>query len=235
MELCRYVSFERFCEMIFNKELTLISPDMWNDQYENYILRLISSDDGLNQFKDLLQSKSGTPEDRVDEFVNFIRTVCTVTRCLCFSKSLDEEVMWNAYSYENHAIMWTTTDDRIEKLNDGLSIRIVKYDLEEIGIANLMKHFRFVDTPTIVDDDKLLAHKRKFFAYENEVRVINTDIYNRSSTKAYSIPELKDFITGVLVHPKAADSFVKMVGNLCGILDIPFLGRSKIYDFSEIY
>ena len=236
INICRYVPLQRFCEMVFFSELCLLSPEKWNDKYENYILQLIKSN-RVDQLKDALIKNSIGKKDEVDDWIDLVTILCTKARCLCFSKSIDEEVIWNAYKYNNETIMWITTDHDLENLNPLFDLRFVNYDLESIGFLGLLKRCYYHDEKRagVNNDYHLFTHKRKMFSYENELRLIN-GIEPTENTEIYRcpIPSIKDFIKGVMVHPLANSSYISLIELLCSHFDIPFIGRSSIYNIDTI-
>lgn len=237
MELCRYVSFKRFCEMLFSQELTLIKPEKWNDKYENYLLQIVNRQDGLTEFKAELMAASGFSAEIVDNMVEFAKRLCSISLCLCFSMSIDSEVMWNAYNDNNETIMWKTTDRKLESISRDFDLRIVRYDLEEIGFRAFLELFSlYNDHTSIINAYEFFIHKRSMFSYEDELRVVDISTENKDlEVRAYPIPSLKDFIDGVMVHPLASARYVSMVEQICHYFDIQFLGKSRIYELDNIY
>lgn len=240
-ELCRYMSFQRFCEILFNQELVLVKPEMWNDKYEKYIYRAINTIEGEKKIRDFLKEKYSASEQRIDEMVDFIKLICDSTHCLCFSKSIDAEVMWNAYSYNSQAIMMITTFDKIEKLNSPFSfdfeLRTVQYDLENSGLKFLFDLLKADDGGiSIANSHHFFIHKRKCFEYENECRIIVTKPHsNKADFLSYNIDDLSTFINGIMVHPLASASYVSLIEKMCNTFNVKFLGKSNIYDFNVFY
>lgn len=237
IEICRYVPLQRFCEMLFGSEICLLSPEKWNDRYENYVLQLIKSKK-TNIIKEaLLQERIGSPE-KVDEWIDFAILLCSKARCLCFSTNIDEEVMWNAYNFNKETIMWKTTDKKLEQINPLFDLRFVKYDLEDIGFVGLLKRCYYEDKERIGmnNDYHLFTHKRKMFSYENELRLLHV-IEPKEDDEIFTckIPSLPEFIDGVMVHPLANDSYVSMIKLLCEQFGLVFMGKSTIYDIDTIY
>ena len=241
IELCRYMSFQRFCEILFNQELVLVKPEMWNDKYEKYIFQAINHDEGKNKISSFLKEKYTLAENEVDALINATKLLCDSAHCLCFSKCIDAEVMWNAYSYNSQAIMMKTTDDQIEKLNYSKSsyfeLQTVHYDLESTGIKYLFKLFGSNGKHiTLVDAHNFFTHKRKCFEYEQEFRIIDMNPkYNKINLLPYHIDDISTFIKGIMVHPLASDSYVSLIEKMCNSFKVKFLGKSKIYDFNVIY
>lgn len=46
-----------------------------------------------------------------------------------------------------------------------------------------------------------------------------------------SIPDLRAFIDGVMVHPSADQEYVEVIELLCDHFSLPFFGKSRVYDF----
>lgn len=239
IELCRYMSFQRFCEILFNQELVLVKPEMWNDKYEKYIFQVINTDEGKNKVGDFLREKYSFTEDKVDEMLKFIKIICDSTHCLCFSKSIDAEVMWNAYNYNSQAIMLMTTDVELDNLSKSIEyeIRKVTYDLEDNGLKFLYDLLKADDRGvSIINSHHFFTHKRKCFEYENEFRIIVTSPQSgKKDFLPYHIDDLSTFIKGIMVHPLASDSYVSLIEKMCNTFNVNFLGKSKIYDFNVIY
>lgn len=237
MDICRYVPFNRFCEMLFSQKLTLVSPEKWSDKYENYLLQICKINNEVQQLKNDFEKENNLTEFEAQRLIDFANYVCKKARCICFSMSIDSEVMWNSYNYNRETIMWKTTDKKVSSINQTFDLAIVKYDLETVGINSYLKLLGLYNNrPSIKNSWELFAHKRRMFEYEHEIRVI--DIYNTEVDKEYSsylIPSIKDFVDGVIVHPLADESYVEAIKVICDHFEIPFLGKSKIYDLTEIY
>lgn len=235
MTLCRYVPFRRFCEMLFFEQLTLVSPKLWVDKYENYLLSMIREGQITDEFKEQIKDKNQYEDEQVEDAIEFAEGLCSVARCLCFSKSVDEEVMWNAYNYQNETIMWTTTAEKLRNVCSDLMIAKVSYDLESYGSRDFIRQFSSYEGDVAIEDaHEFLTHKRSMFNYENEVRIIDMHMINLSSKFCiYKIPSLHGFIDGVLVHPLAEEGYVKLVERVCDHFNVPLLGKSQIYELKE--
>lgn len=237
MELCRYVSFRRFCEMLFFQCITLVSPDMWSDKYENYVFNLISQGRLSDDFKEQIKKENSFDDEQVELIIEFASDLCCAARCLCFSQSIDSEVMWNAYKYDNEAVMWKTTDEKIQSITSDYVLTKVEYDLENIGLKGFVQQFSsYKGDVALKEAQGFLSHKRSFFQYENEWRIISMHYSNTcSKTCSYKIPSLSSFVDGVLVHPLASDEYVRLVKKICDHFGVTFSGKSQIYEMKEIY
>lgn len=242
----RYIGFQRFVDLLFNKELTLVSPSEWPDEYELYWLKLLESPDGVKQ----LQHYIGTflPQQHHAQTQNDILELCRLTYssayCLCFSKEKDSEVMWNAHSDNRQCIMFAVKQESLLKLLDANNIdstvKEVQYDLTSTAIENsFFSQFKlYADNTVLWDKDDLLLKKRNIFSYEKEVRLIaysHTAPKTNAGKKLLSIPipDLSTFIEGVLVHPSAESSYVSLIALVCSQFKLNFWGKSSIYKFLE--
>lgn len=241
IDLCRYMSFQRFCEIVFNQELVLVSPDSWNDKYERYIYQVLKTEEGKNRVSEFLRQEHHSTERDIENLIKLIITICESAHCLCFSKNIDAEVMWNSYSYNSQAIMIKTTDLELKELTREKApfyeLREVEYDLEEHGLEYLYKLFNQNGSrSSVAYDYHFFTHKRKAFKYEQEVRLIESNPHNNKDTKFIHcsiVPE--KLIKGVMVHPLATEDYTDLIKKICEKFNLEFLGKSTIYDFDEIF
>lgn len=237
MELYRYISFQSFCELVFNSELTFKQPKTWPDQYEGYIYRLLDTDNGKSAIKKLISEKIAD-QSRGDEMVRLLQLLGESAYCVCFSRNRDKEVMWNAYGYNGQAVMIEVDDAALEFSGASSPIvLLVEYDLEKYQMTflkdNISKHQYGVSVRNAED---ILKHKRACFAYEQEVRMIMKEIaHPNEGTMKYEIRNISAFITGVMVHPLATAEYAKVIEMLCSNYGLKYLGKSKVYDFEESF
>ena len=241
MKVYRYMSFRRFAELLFTQELALVNPAKWPDQYETYAIRELL--DGKNQEKyRLLFDDHGIPFERFfNVFRDVVKDILDESYCLCFSRSKDAEVMWNAYGYQNNAVMIRTSVDKLQALSpEYLSVFRVRYDLKNTQVDSLLEICEFDDDGGVIfhDCDELLRHKRKCFQYENEMRLVGASFYDvphRLGQGIVYLPigDISDFVERVMAHPLADDGYVNLIKKMCSHFGIQFWGRSKIYEFKR--
>lgn len=241
MPIYRYISFERFYQMVFSRELALVSPSLWPDSYEMYWIKLLATDQGSEQLKEYILTLDGDHQ----QMIRRVHSLCTFMYnhmyCICFSKAKDSEVLWNARSNDTNCIMYATTPSRIDAvLPDEVGDAAVKevfYDLDNADTQrDFFSHFTLGDGMALYgESDDLFLHKRKCFAYEEEVRLLfRPSDCPKDTVIKYPIPKLSDFIIGVMVHPLAGAEFVSKVGEICQKYGIEFWGKSSIYDFHPL-
>lgn len=237
--LYRYIPFARFNQMLFSKELALMKPSKWDDEYEQYWLRMIETPSGRAALRSYAEAAPGDRQYNVAFSQAICQIVFNLKYCLCFSSQKDSEVLWRANSDGNKGIMFATTAEKLTSLFSEeyvATIKKVSYDLESNDLASFLSCIHFhPEGAGFSDTDSLLLHKRRFFSYENEVRLIVAPLaFSENEILKVSIPELSDFIDGVMVHPLATKEHVALVELLCKHFSLPFLGRSKVYDFAPL-
>lgn len=234
------MSFKRFCELLFNQELALVNPSKWPDQYETYVLRELKNTENRKYFEELFDDYGIPFEQNFDSLLEVVEAVMEDTYCLCFSRSKDSEVMWNAYSFQNNAIMIRTSVEKLLSLDpESLSAFRVQYDLKNTEIDFLLDNCFFNDGGLVIrDSDEILRHKRKCFQYENELRLVGSsfcEVSHRCNNGVMYLPinDISYFIERVMVHPLADDGYVALIEKMCRHFGIKFWGRSKIYEFKR--
>lgn len=240
MKVYRYLSFRRFSELLFMKELPLINPAKWSNQYEMYAVRELFDNESQERYQ-MLFNNYGIPfEKNFDMLRETVEAILNDSYCLCFSRSKDSEVMWNAYSYQNNALMIRTSVDKLLALApESLTVARVQYDLKSTQLDFLIENCEFEDCGLIISHiDELLCHKRKCFQYENELRLIGGSFDGGSHRMGNGIvylpiEDISNFVERVMVHPSADDGYVDLIKKICQHFGIQFWGRSKIYEFKR--
>ncbi len=238
-ELYRYMSFKRFYQMLFQKRIAFVLPEKWDDEYERFWQKSLSSEEGKKRCKEYIKHYKGDPHKIKTQIESLSEANFKNTYSLCFSRCRDEELLWRAYSDDKKGIMITTSCGRIEDLFDSPPhIEEIKYDLNPADMFDwFMKHFMVLSDGSVVNWDicEFLKHKRSCFSYEKEVRVMYHHFEPTEEGIIYrDIPSLSDFICEVLVHPLADDEYVEVIKLLCEHFNICCAGRSTIYIFQSL-
>lgn len=228
MNLYRYMSYEKFIDMLESKSLCFVyPPEFWKDSYEGFLFKAMQTQKGQETILKLLKS---------DMHRTFIKALLEnnelkVIRYTCWTQSNDAMVLWSSYSESNQAIMIATTSGHLEKLSiNGEHVHLMPITYvkslrieDEIGILQHLKLF----LPNI------FRIKRQIFDYENEVRAhiyCGKDVGEKELFRV-PIPQLSDFIEGVLVHPRSDEVYVEKIKLICEAYNIRFLGQSKLFEF----
>ena len=207
-KLYRYIPFETFIDIVINTKLTLLSPSLWEDSYEGWFWKV---------FKD--SPKAGQAATMMLDSV-FAQ---------CWSKNGDSVALWSIYSYGNKAIAIETTKEYFEKLP-----KIICKDMvySKDASAEIDDIVAMITNPCVNTLLFPYTKKRSDFLHENEVRIFAVVKENTNNQKSIDVtlPDLQSFITNVIVHPFASEHYVKIVESVCQKYNLPFGGRSRLYD-----
>lgn len=152
-----------FFEMLEDKKMAMMKPELWDDPRENPLKRArFECEDGEGSFA------------FADDLF-----------CVCWSQCKESDGIWRAYSPENDNIMVSTTPRKLlcalknalpgEIVNNLCFIGKVQYKKDE-EILNSLEDF-YLDTSG-VEIAKTLLYKELSFLYEREVRLIYNKISN---------------------------------------------------------
>lgn len=159
----RIISLERLLELFMNKKNTLVKPKMWEDVFENFIL------------KSSIRLRSG----EIAEY-NFHERM--YGQCWTLQKASD--AMWRIYSSDKKGLRVRTT---IRKLADSLEnaqtslpdVRCRIGKVEYLSDKRLMEvaNSTFDDSGIGVDElFRSLLLKRRAFVHESEVRALYDEL-----------------------------------------------------------
>lgn len=207
MDLYRYMSFEAFMDIVVNQKLTLLSPAKWEDSYEGWLLKELS--------------KSERVGERISKITN---SICGQ----CWSKNGDYVPLWSIYSYNNKSIMIRSTLENLERLESVYCREMDYSDGAEISVDELTA---LITNPSPENMLIPFTKKRSGFIHENEYRIFAFS--KNSSVVNVAIPNISEFIKGVMVHPFAEKWYVDIVESVCKKFSLPFDGKSKLYEFEE--
>lgn len=248
-QLYRYISFDKFLQMLFFKKLTAVRPCKWKDTFEQYWIKYLNTPEGSKKLEEYVNKSIVQQEfvpDTAVKLKGLVNALYRITFAICFTEAGDEELMWKAANTDDRTVMIITDAGQIRRIGErnamfGAVLERVHYDLEDHSdIEDLFMKFGFgVGTAVLNDPNDLILHKRKCFAYEKEVRFLYTpddiaDLHADGKDKELfdlEIPDLNDFIKGVMVCPTAKDRHVRLVEEVCKHFDLSFLGKSELYDF----
>lgn len=154
----RIFSFENFMDLLVNNHLTFVSPKLWDDPYENYILKNVKA---YNVFRRCLFGQ-------------------------CWSLNKETDFMWRVYAPNKNGIkvkcklsvLYNHLTKYKKNKNYNLTFGKVKY-VKQSDLRNLWVDF-------IIDKDKetdnwgrlpisTVFFKRNEFKHENEFRVMYWD------------------------------------------------------------
>lgn len=228
MELYRYVSFETFVDLVQSSSLCFVFPPVsWEDTHEGFLYRAIKTPEGKQKILSLIP----TQQNRL--FAEAVLTDETLnhTRFQCWTQAQDQVALWSIYNYMNKAIMISSTSEKLEQLSFEEQ-KVTLMQLTYVNSISLEDEVKFVIGQKIFAPD-IFRTKRSAFEHEKEVRAFvgTTRLINPMNPLRVPVPNIQDFIEGVMVHPNAPSWYVAVVEEYCRINHIRFLGQSKLYKF----
>ena len=141
-ELFRIISFPSFINLIERKQERYVSPAMWEDTYECYLMRMIEQETNTRFiiekfFREL------SPKNIQAVIDNYMKLLAARWLCVgqCWSKIPESDALWRIYSYDRMSVRIRSNANKIQELinDEGLNhynivIDDVKYDLEADNI-----------------------------------------------------------------------------------------------------
>ncbi|MBA3017755.1 MAG: DUF2971 domain-containing protein [Proteobacteria bacterium] len=188
----RTISFSRLVELFETKQNTLLSPSLWDDPFENFILKAAFDLNG--------------------EKVTFsIHEKCFGQ---CWSLKRESDAMWRIYSPDKSCVRIRTT---VKNLAESLSANLkghrisafigkVEYFTEKKLQVHSKKIASDIMESTGINFAKTLLVKRNSFEHENEVRLIYLGDKSEKSNKIFKYKvDPYHLITSVVIDPRAPD------------------------------
>ena len=214
----RTVSFSRLVEMFEENQNTLSSPSLWDDPFENFILKASFNWNG---------EKVKFPRD-----MSFGQS---------WSLKDESDAMWRIYSPDKSCVRIRTT---INKLAESLSTKCkshqisafigkVKYYPEKKIQIEAQKIASDIMNSTGINFAKTLLFKRNSFEHEQEVRLIYLSDKTEKSSDIYKYEvDPHQLITSIAFDPRTTDQLVNVYTHYLR-KKIGFKGsiiKSKLYE-----
>lgn len=249
--LYRYVSFESFVGMIQQQSLTFMLPEVWIDKKESAPFQhLVESCDNIYERlmlyavhqKTYCQCWSRLAEsDAMWQIYSYNNRAIRIRIKQCNVSHLDDV---NVIPVEYSDDLMVEPKKGMEAYLYAISRKRVAFDHEKE--VRLIKHYKFIGKDDLEKHIKALFvindHPQKFEVLENlypglplEAQIqgiVNfLNIGNeRKKTLEISFADIPNFIDSILVHPLAPDWYVDIVREYCVRNNVPFDGRSQLYD-----
>lgn len=222
----RIFRFEDILELFNNKEITLVKANLWDDPYENFILKCNATYNGNEIGIDNIQKQIFGQ---------------------CWSLLEESDAMWRIYSPNHNGIK---IKSNLEKV---FNIIFDKNQISSLGTSHigqveyknkidLKKYFSNPDNTKLLDQTKLVVeshlYKRIEFEHEKEVRLIyfvdsfSDELDNK--IKKFKV-EPNDLIDEICFDPRISDRYFELYKKT--FKNLGFTGKmikSKLYDFEGI-
>jgi hypothetical protein len=225
--LYRYIPFYTLFDILKNSHLTFVRPELWEDPFEGYLFRKNKTERGREQIKNFVLKHQN------EQYYSLLNLTLENFERMFFaqswSRSSENDAIWNTYSYDNTAIRIEMNQNYIGKLQSITAFEVVYVD--ELSFEEDL--FRIGVKEGKTDLKEIYRYKRKAFSYEDEVRFIFEDRnqVNKLVGSVKDVPINVSEIKSVLVHPKAKKHYVCSVEQLCTTFGVKFSGKSRLYTF----
>ncbi|WP_394521250.1 hypothetical protein C1N60_00240 [Pantoea sp. SGAir0184] len=219
----RIFSFDRFKDLITEKQLVLVRPSMWDDPYENFILKTeVDCGNGVSaSLEDLNLTWYGQ----------------------CWTENDDTDAMWRIYSHDKTGVRVKTTARKlfstVYKHTDRYAA--LKYFIGKVEYKDKSEIINFMNSITFTamisgGQNKIFAEllcvKRTEFNHENEIRILVDDIDdNKGYNGLYKIDiEPNSLFDEVCLDPRLTNSDFSNLS-----LQIKSMGVSTKIIHSDLY
>ncbi|HUU86256.1 MAG TPA: hypothetical protein VMX17_00715, partial [Candidatus Glassbacteria bacterium] len=126
----RFTTFESFVDIVQSRELTFVSPSLWEDPYESYIFSAMKTERGRLKLNNLLK-KYLLPEN-VGSNLAVLNSFDVAIFGQCWTLNPESDALWRIYSHENFAVRIEIDRSDAGKLNG-----VNAYDVEYVESMNL--------------------------------------------------------------------------------------------------
>ncbi|EJM23335.1 DUF2971 domain-containing protein [Pseudomonas sp. GM25] len=197
----RTISYDRLIELFSTRKNTLVKPSLWEDTFENFVLKSTLKDEAGRQIKyDIHNRIYGQ----------------------CWTLENSSDAMWRIYSSQKDGVRIRTT---IDKLLDSLCIATIDRKncehcigkVEYLREAELVKRAKDSFTQhgeiTFGKLFNSLLLKRRAFRHENEIRLMFCDWSEGAGNIElfkYDI-EPHNFITQIMIDPRVPHEAFKII------------------------
>lgn len=185
----RIISLERLNQLFNDRVNVLVSPELWDDPFENFIMK------SNVRFNDGIIADIGFSDDYYGQ---------------CWTLHKASDAMWRIYSHDQKGVRIRTT---VRKLAESLSMTLGKRKNVQsyIGKVKYLPNKRLMEFANTVY--KCLPHhmsfaetllvKRPAFSHEKEVRLIYTDKGEQRDSKLFSYPiNPHELIDQIMIDPR---------------------------------
>jgi len=222
----RIFSFNRFEELITKKQLVLVRPSMWDDPYENFILK----------------TEVDCGEGEVASLDDLNRTWYGQ----CWTENDDTDAMWRIYSHDKTAVRVRTTARKLfSAVYDNTDkYASLKYFIGKVDYKNKSEIISFMNSITFTEMisgggnnifAELLCVKRTEFNHENEIRILVDDVDEKKGFNGlYKIDiEPESLFDEICLDPRLSNSDVlKLTSKIKSMGVSTEITHSDLYKFN---
>ena len=160
----RFEKIQRLRQLVEEKALTFVLPELWPDKNEGYLFRAVESKNGVHKVREAIR-KVFPASDGFE--IALLQTFKRSRYAQCWSRCPENDALWKGYEIRIEA-----ERDDVSKL-DGIKA----YDVRYVDSVNLEEELRALfihheDGKLSWKPENVLLIKRTQFSHEQEVRLL---------------------------------------------------------------
>ncbi len=217
----RFLSEDRFLELVANQKLVLRKPHLWDDPFENFLSKTIIIWKGQKVGFNITNDFFGQCWTLTEECDGFWRSYCSLNGGVRIETTVGKLI---------HAVWAETNSFRHLQCFVGK----IRYLAEDQLKAELQDCFEYGHKLTESSNSgcaQMLLIKRTEFAYEDEVRVLTVDSKTTKDEIEIEI-DTRQFIDSIMFAPKTNDARYEAYTNrlIQKGFNRDLISRSTLYD-----
>lgn len=247
----RYIDLATFLNMVQTKTLTFVLPTVWDDTYENkfldeFINSLDNPDYDIAQlFRNLCYAQCWTylaESDAMWRIYSYSNQSLRIKICADDAQKL-KNVYLKPVTYCDNIIDYQKLYPDIEipqLMLNAISqkrmafkheeeVRLIYTDIKTnedvISVITTILTLIELQSGTNTDDSDSVELDKETMQRD----LINFNIYQDTKIQSVSFQHIDNFIKGVMVNPHAPDWYVNTINRYCELNEIPFEGKSDLY------
>jgi hypothetical protein len=161
----RFERIDRFLQLVDEKALTFVLPELWPDKNEGYLFRAVQSKEGIRKVEQALRKIAPAPRGLE---IGLLKVFRQSRYAQCWSKCYENDALWKGYDVRIEA-----DRDDVSKLDS-----VQAHDVRYVDSINLEDELRSLfaypteKTTTWRPENVLLIKQKKLFQHEEEVRLL---------------------------------------------------------------
>jgi hypothetical protein len=162
----RFEKIKRFRQLVDEKALTFVLPELWPDENEGFLFRAVQSEKGIDKVMEALRNAFPNAKPHGLE-VALLQAFPQGRYAQCWSKCPENDALWKGYDIRIEA-------ERGDVLKlDGIEAHDVRY----VGSIDLAEELRLIfsypeENKVNWKPENILLIKRTQFSHEQEVRLL---------------------------------------------------------------
>lgn len=247
----RYIDLATLLNLVQTKTLTFVLPTVWEDTYENkffdeFVRMLDYPDNGIAKiFVNLCYAQCWThlaESDAMWRIYDYNNRSLRIKICVDDVNKLKNVFMRNVeYSdeiidykklypdFKSSQLMLNAISQKRKAFRHEEEVRLIYFDKKTDEEFNSVIQTVF---PIITSQYRNITGNEEIVELDIEKLlrdITNFNICQDNKIQSVSFEHIDNFIKGVMVNPHAPDWYVDTISKYCELNDIPFEGKSTLY------